>query len=329
VRTFRTTKGNFCAQVGRVTADKLGVVGFDGAFHQLPARGDLAACDLDPLSPRPVPTPVARDSAGRPTGARVTASAVFAPASTTRLDVNGMSSRVGCEERFRRALHGRLSPCDRARFRYVAWGILRPGVRGLETVRVPGPAEMTRTKPAADRSFVYVLQGGDRRGARVRALMETGERLQVVRAPRQFAVPTGHPDARLERMAAARVTPRTGGRATTFSLRWDVPLPARHRGDGWAYRLFGPGGERCNVRLATTVFELAGGIVPKRRAREGDEPVPPARLLPQNGVRLGETVTRHFRPPGPPPRHWCPGSYRGEIRFGDRVVAARFAFRVR
>ncbi len=85
----------------------------------------------------------------------------------------------------------------------------------------------------------------------------------------------------------------------------------------------------CNVRLAGAMSEPAGGIVPKRRTREGDEPVPPLLLLPKSGIRRGRVVTRRFKPPGPPPLRWCPGGYRGEIRFGDRLVAGRFAFTVR
>jgi hypothetical protein len=328
VRTFRTRDGHLCAQAGRVMAGRLGVIGFDGAFHEVPTNASLVACDYAGLGSTAVRA-IAQDSAGRPTGARITADSIVQPASTTRLDVNGMSKRVGCDGAFRRALHGVLSPCDRSRFRYVAWGVLRPGVRELEVVRVPGDGRVTRISPSADRSFVYVLTGGDPQGARMRAVMSDGRVLPVVRAGRQFTLPTGHPDARLERISSARVTPPTGTPKTTFALHWRVPLAARHRGDGWTYRLFGPGGQRCNVRLAATVGEPAGGIVPKRRAREGNEPLPPTRLLPQNGVRLGERVTRRFRPPGPPPRHWCPGSYRGEIRFGDRIVAGRFSFQVR
>ena len=328
MRTFRTTTGNTCAQVGRVAAGRLGVIGFDGAFHELPARTNLAACDIPIPGKRTVRT-IATDSAGRPTGARITADGVFAPASTVRLDVNGFSTLLGCQERFLRAFHGTLSPCDRSRFRYVAWGLLRPGVRRLEVERVPGDGRVRRVAPSPDRSFVYVLHGGDPRGARVRAVMSSGEVLPVVRAGRQFSLPTGHRRARLARIAGARVTPATAGPLSTFALHWRVPLPGRHRSDGWEYRLFGPGGQRCNVRLATTVFEPAGGVVPKRRAREGDEPIPPTRLLPKNGVRVGERVTRRFRPPGPPPRRWCPGSYRGEIRFGDRTITGEFSFQVR
>jgi hypothetical protein len=325
VRTFRTTKGFLCAQVGRVAAGKLGLIGFDGAFHELPARANLA-CDIGANRERP--SAVALDSGGRPTGARVNASSVFAPEATVRLDVNGMSARVGCHDGFRQAFHGTLSPCDRSRFRYVAWGVLRPGVRQLEVVRVPGDGRVIRMAPAPDGSFAFVLNAGDPRGARMRAVMASGAVLPVVRAGRGFTVPTGHPNARLVRRAAARVTPAVGGPSTTFALHWRVPLAARHRGDGWTYRVFGPGGQSCNVRLAMAVGEAGGGIVPKRAAREGDEPLPPTRMLPQNGVRAGERVTRRFRPPGPPPRHWCRGSYHGQIRFGDKIIAGRFAFRV-
>lgn len=326
VRTFRTTEGYLCAQVGRVVDRKVGLIGFDGAFHELPPRANLA-CNYDPARARP--RGVALDSAGRPTAAMISADSVFAPASTVRLDVNGMSRRVGCDERFRRSLHGSVSPCDLARFRYVAWGVLRSGVRSLEALRVPGGDRATRRAPAADRSFVFVLHGGARRGARVRAVMTSGAVLPLVRAGRQFAVPTGHLAPRLEPVASARVTPGAGGPVTTFALRWRVPLGARHRGDGWTYRLFGPGGSGCNVRLAAVIGEAAGGVVPKRRAREGNEPGPPTRMLPQNGVRLGTRVVRRFRAPGPPPRRWCRGTYRGQIRFRDKTIVGRFAFRVR
>src|SRR3954454_8401777 len=55
VRSFHTTKGYLCAQVGRVVDGKLGLIGFDGAFHELPPRANLA-CNAAPggVEPRAV-----------------------------------------------------------------------------------------------------------------------------------------------------------------------------------------------------------------------------------------------------------------------------------
>jgi hypothetical protein len=222
-----------------------------------------------------------------------------------------------------------LTPCDLSRFRYVAWGVLRPGVRTLELTRIPGPRAPARTSAAGDQTFIYALRGGDPQGARLNAVTAAGARLAVARVPRGFTLPHGHPDARAQAISAPRVRPASGGTETTFALSWTVPRSARRRGDGWTYRLFGPGGLGCDVPLATTVGEHAGGIVPKRAVREGNAPLPPSRLLPTNGVRAGERVMRRFRPPGPPPVRWCPGRYTGEIRFRDRIVTGGFGFTVR
>jgi hypothetical protein len=52
------------------------------------------------------------------------------------------------------------------------------------------------------------------------------------------------------------------------------------------------------------------------------------RLRRVNGIRRGQIVVRRLKPPGPPPYRWCPGDYRGEIRFNDKQIVGTFAFRV-
>lgn len=318
VRTFRTVHGDRCVQVGRVVDDKLGFIGFDRVFHELPVLARISTCDI-PQRPGP---PI-------PDGARIVFEGLLPPVSTRVLDEQGFSRRFGCNAGVHRGppADRSITPCDDNRFRFVAGGLVQDDVRALELRRVPATEPPRRVPVPSDGSFVYVLRGGDPAGGRVGAVDGQGRVLPIVRVSRGIRVPTGHPHRRALRITRPAVTPATGPAQATFALRWRVPMSARSRFGGWTYRIDGPGGPSCTVRLATAFHEPAGGRGKRPEVFEPD-PSGSGRSRRVEGIRRGQTVTRRIKPPGPPPYRWCPGDYRGEIRWGDKQIVGKFGFRV-
>jgi hypothetical protein len=275
VRTMRTATGNLCAQVGRLVDGRIGVIGFDGRFHDLPLRADVASvCDFHPGPPG------GRPRASR-AGARVRGDLYVPPRSTIQLDSSGRTLREGCADG---PDAGTIVLCDTLRSRRVAWGILRPDVREL---RVDG----RHVAAEPDRSYLFLSRAGEGNPA-VAAILPDGRTPALVHTGRPPPAKPGH---RVP-AAPAHFEPAVGGRRSTFILTWRAPARAKY----WIYSIRGPGGTRCD---RTTVLGSVDG--------------------------RATAVVRKFAPPGPPPVGWCPGDYRGEIRYGRAAVAATFRFTVR
>jgi hypothetical protein len=271
VRTFRNRAGQTCIQAGRVAQGEFGIFGTDGRLHPLPVRRGQGPCLRLP-SPR-------RD---RPLGG------ISAAGPAVSDEVGGAPP---CDYV---VVRRSVSVCDDTRMRALSWGLAGPNARYLVS-QFPRSSRARRVTLAPGGAYVIVRRASEREGGRFWFVYKGGARSRPA-----FVGPSEpERDVRTQRGVRVRLSPAAGRPDTAFRLSWRVPLAGR----GWTYRLIGPGGERCQLRMSTSVFE--------------------------SRLRAGRRVVRRLTPPGPEPKRWCAGTYRGDVRSADHVRVGRFAFTVR
>jgi hypothetical protein len=122
----------------------------------------------------------------------------------------------------------------------------------------------------------------------------------------------------------AKVSPRTGGTGTTFTVRWVTEVSSDNAGE--QFFVFGPRHSRCHGLVAYTPVGFATGTQTVHMGPHA------------NGKAGARTFS--VRPEDPDPEsnrdfsHWCRGVYRGRVDYENEdgqaeYTVVRFRFRVR
>lgn len=293
VRDFRTRDRLVCPQVGRVVDERLGVIGDDGVFHELPLAA--TGCSGPPRPPRPDDSVLFSSHGGSSQG----------------IPANGAEpreyARDACTDHVgpRSSIDPRTVVCDDRPRRWIEHGTTGPRVVAIE-LRAPGLRER---HPVVDGHYLIVRDSPLPRGIRGFAVFRDGRRERVItfsfggRVKRHV-----RRDPRFARQARLSSAPALAGPdgLVTVSLRVPHVDPPRY-GSWYDVELAGPPGCARQGRLRFTVQA-------SRRLRPGD------------ALRFG------IRPPGPTVREraeWCRGRYAGSVVMQSRLDLGRFGFEVR
>ena len=239
VRTFRTTTGATCDQLGRVVDGRLGTVDDKGAFTEAPLRA--GGCSGA--------SPAGRGPRGYGIGLQITN--VAAEGCSPFRDPSGRDQRP---------------VCTRNQMRTVYYGHFGSGLKRVSFADADrGNARDIALTPEGD--YVAAVRGpvNDLTQPRVRLYFDGGcgpDRDEILGswygarvAGCQVVVPLDEPRPRPESAASrrarrdparpspVRMTPRRGHVHRRFRLRYKVPITVGP-GDGYSYRLMGPTGRR-------------------------------------------------------------------------------------
>jgi hypothetical protein len=298
IRTFSTDRGARCQQIGRVVDGRLGLIGDDGRFHELPFTGDGDSCFKATKPPLAVP-----EAAGDAGIASTFGHAAFTDSGGPAGDYAPDACATGFKS-LREANSPGAVACDDRPRRFVLAGTTGP--EAVE-VRVESGPEVLRFA-VVDRRFLVVTDRPLQRG-QAYAMLRDGRRGDGLVAWGAAPAAVARRDATQIRRAAVHTTRSTVTPTMPLKLSFRTP---RVDGNGfYRYELRGPRG--C-VRQGRIQFDV--------------------RAL---SAVAGTRVIQVLRPPGPRasvPRAWCRGRYSGTVTrsdaaMRDRVYLGGFTFVVR
>lgn len=220
VREFKTRRGYTCVETGRVVDGRLGLVGDDGAFHEVPLG--MFAC----FGGGPRRAPRASDG--------------FLEYGGGRQPVPGTYSRHPCMDHIgvRQSFDRRTVICDEREPRWILTGTTGPRVVAVE-LRGTGVHER---HPVVDGRFLIVRRGGEPSGVVFYAVFRDGHRRREASTPHARPGPLP-PDPRIVRRARMRARPANVGRHGLVTVSVHAPAPAEPRdGDWYEVDLAGPSG---------------------------------------------------------------------------------------
>ena len=235
VREFRTATGRSCLQAGRVVNGRLGLIGDDGAFHEVPLATFVCEGGT-PTSPRA--SDGIRSSGGG--GAPATASGT------------GSYSAHPCYDHIsvRTSFDPRTVVCDERDPRWIFTGTTGPNVVAV-VLRGSGVDERY---PVVDGRFLIVRRGDQPAGVVVYSVFRDGRERRESSTPHARPRPLP-PDPRLIRRVRLRAKPRRVDPHGLVTVTLRAPAPAEPRsGDWYDVVLRGPPG--C-VRQGVVRFTVA------------------------------------------------------------------------
>jgi hypothetical protein len=304
IRTFSTSRRAQCWQVGRIVDNRLGLMGDDGRFRELPLR--RYEC-------RSV------DANGR----------LFALSSAVGLK-SGLTTALPCAPASPPVATGGIPACAAGSVRRIRLGFLGPLARKVERVAANGRASRVPLSRGTG-AFLVVEEGLGRPGAvldQIRVTYADGTTRPVSEPPMFESVPNApaekepappgyaDPAADVPKGRALRrplrVTTRVVGPNRIFTFAFRAPVAARRYGLRYFLTLDGPArgsGRGCDRPLHFGGFSSTGDI------------------------RAGQTVRLGPLTPGVAWRWnkgWCPGRYTVSVVLHDPArVVGRYRFGVR
>jgi hypothetical protein len=279
IRDFKTNRGATCVEAGRVVEGRLGLVGDDGAFHEVPLGMRVCFGDGPRRPPRPSDGLLEYGGAGQAT----------TPGAYTR---HPCSDHIDTE--------GSFDPetviCDGREPRWVFTGTTGPRVVAIE-LRGAGVHERY---PVVDRRVLIVRRGGQPSGIVIYTVFRDGHRRREGSTP-HGRPPPEPPDPRTVRRARMHASPSEVGRHGLVTVHLRAPAPAESRYEDWyEVDLAGPSGclrqEHVHFSVATSRRGGTGAPV-----RFGMRPPGPSLATPRAwcpGVYTGSALFRGRIPVG-------------------------------
>jgi hypothetical protein len=220
VREFKTNHGNLCLQAGRVVDGRLGLIGDDGAFHEVPLGMFVCYGGAPRRAPRPSDGLLSYGGAVPPV-----------PGTYSR---RPCMDHIGAHVSFDR----RTVICDERAPRWVFTGTTGPRVVAI-ALRGAGVNER---HPVVDGRFLIVRPGPEPSGVVIYAVFRDGHLRREDSIPHARPDPLP-PDPRIVRRAHMRARPGTVGRHGLVTVSLRAPAPAEPRyGDWYEVDLAGPRG---------------------------------------------------------------------------------------
>lgn len=304
IRTFATSRHARCWQIGRVVDDRLGLIGDDGRFRELPVRRYQCR---------------AVDANGR----------LFALGSVLGLK-SGITTMLPCVPASPPVAAGGIPPCAAASVRFIRLGFLGPLARKVERVGAGGSASAVSFSRGSG-AFLLVDAGPPRPGGppeQLRVTYADGSSRPVSEPPLFESVgnaptereppPPGYADpvAGVPKGRALRrplrVMTRMVGPNRIFTFTFRAPVAAHRYGLRYFLTLDGPGrgsGRGCDRRLHFGGFSSNGDVRAGQLVRLGP-------LTPGVAWRWN--------------KGWCPGRYTVSVVLHDPArVVGRYRFTVR
>jgi hypothetical protein len=220
LREFETKRGYTCIEAGRVVDGRLGFVGDDGAFHEVPLATSVCFGGAPARPPRPSDGLLTYGGAGQAT-----------PGTYAR---HPCSAHIGASQSF----DPDTVICDGREPRWVFTGTTGPRVVAVE-LRGDGVHERY---PVVDRHVLIVRRGSEPSGIVIYSVFRDGHRRREASTQHGKPGPLP-PDPRIVRRAHMRARPAVVGRHALVTVSLRAPAPAEPRyGDWYEIDLTGPAG---------------------------------------------------------------------------------------